>query len=368
MSTSPSTTGADALGPRSRLLVAFFERLNGANVTYAVMNNYEGLPRVVPSDVDITVPPAFFRCLDQFILDFAKSSDALLVQKLWHGNQKCAYILGTGAQGAREFLQLDFFVAFSTKGAPALLSHEALTSGASVFNGFCVPAPEVELLFIAMRRLFKDDWSERHCSRIAELRVRIFKEAWLPHHYHWLLETIERAVDGDVDCVAARRAADWDRLRMTARTQIGLTGLLSNALRQAWRIQRRLRDETGLIAVINGTADPLDADTTTLLDGVFHRHLQLNESYLAKLGRLGRFTLAAKLALLKRRKGLVFLHVGPGHDRMQNLVRLLGWLGLIDLHLADLSVEPALVVEAIAGRQAEKTAHAIARGVTQTSG
>jgi len=368
MSTNPSPTRPNALGPSSRLLVAFFERLNSANVTYAVMNNYEELPRVIPSDIDITVPPAFFRCLDRFILDFAQSVDALLVQKLWHGNQKCAYILGTGAEGSREFLQLDFFVAFSTKGAPALLSHEALIAGACAFNDFRVPAPEVELLFIAMRRLFKDDWSERHCARIAELRARITKEGWLPQHYHWLLGTIERAVDGDVDGVVARRAVDWNRLRMTARKQIGLSGLLSNALRQAWRIQCRLRDETGITAVVDGLTDPLDADASTLLDGVFHRNLRLNESRLAKLGPLSRFTLAAKLALLKRRKGLVFLHVGPGHDRMRHLVRLLGRFGQIDLYLPEQSVKPAQVVEAIARRQTENTARAIARGLTQTSG
>lgn len=368
MITISKSSPHEEIGPRSKLLMAFFERLNRTGITYVLMNNYEELPYVIPSDVDITVPPAFFAHLDHFCIDFAQSVDAVIVQKLWHGNQKCAFILGTREKGAWAFLQLDFFVAFSTKGAPALLTHEELSAGASVFNGFLIPKPEIELIFIVMRRLFKDDWSERHCNRIAELHARIATKAWLPKRYEWLHETIERAVDGDINAVIARRATDWGQLRKTARVQISLFGWLLNAVQQSWRIQHRLREETGLTAVIGGPDDPLDTDSRALLDMVFHRYLRLDESKLEKLSKVDQLTLFARIVLLKRRKGLVLLNVEPGQERMRRLVCLLQRFGQIDMHLAKKSLTKAQVVDAIARRQAEKTAEAIGRGGTQTSG
>lgn len=381
MTQAVSQLPEDVLSPRSQLLVAFFERLNRERVVFAVMNNYEELPRVIPSDVDITVPAGLFARLDRFIVDFAGSVDALVVQKLWHGNQKCAYILGTGSDGAREFIQLDFFVAFSTKGCPALLSHERLIAGGRELRGFRVPAPEVELVFTGMRRLFKDDWSERHCLRIKELRGRITTDAWLPPRYAWLRKTLEAAIDGDLVTVRSRRAADWAGLRKSSRGNLSLSERLANAAQQMRRIIRRLRDETGQIIVWTGRGEPVDTGAVELLQLVFHRHLRLDEAHLAPLGTLARLLLPARLALLKRRKGFVFLHVEPDRRLSRNLALRLDRLGLIDLQLMvgtesapiALSAPVATVttsaqtITAIVTRQAEKTARAIARGGSQTS-
>ncbi|MCB1350734.1 MAG: hypothetical protein KDK11_19630 [Maritimibacter sp.] len=379
---STAETPTQMLGPRSRLLSAFFDHLNAQGIVYAVMNNHGDLPQVIPSDVDFTVPMELFARLDRFVITFAKTHGAFVVQKLWHGNRKCAYILAVGPAGAREFIQLDFFVAFSTKGAPALLSHEELVAGSQTVRNFKVPHPSVEYLFVALRRLFKNDWSDRHCARIAELRQQIGTEPALPPRFAWLGETLNAAAAGDLATVQARRAADWAQLRRSARQNMRPDERRANAWLQTRRIAHRLRDETGFLAVVLGSMDPVRDSAMDVMEMVFHRHLRLDANALASLGPVAAAKLPAELALLKRRKGLVFLQVQPGHSFGRTLARRLDRLGLVDLQLA---VDPAVektghrapvvevttasdIMEAIVTRQAEKTTRAIARGGTQTSG
>jgi hypothetical protein len=370
------------LGPRSRLVSAFFDHLNTEGVAYAVMNNYEELPWVIPSDVDFTIPTELFSRLDGFVLDFANSEGAFVVQKLWHGNQKSAYILCVGPEGAREFVQLDFFVAFSTKGCPALFTHEELIADHRRLRNFYVPNPAVELIFTAMRRLFKDDWSERHCARIAELHGRIAECDWLPPRYAWLHETLDAAIRGDLATVRSRRAGDWARLRQSARVNMSLRDRVANAALQARRIAVRLRDETGHLVVVTGPSGLVTATAMDVLELVFHRKMYIDEETLATKSVLARMSLAARLALLKRRKGLVFLLVQPGQRLSPIFARWLDRLGLLDQLFkvapgpdrmalkapTNVVVSTADSIEAIITTQAEKTARAIARGGTQTSG
>lgn len=359
-----SDRSAGSRDPRAAFVEAFFVRLNSTGTPYAVMNNYEDLPYLIPSDIDVTVPADFFARLDVFIIDFAERTGTLIVQKLWHGNQKCAFILGTSELG---FLQLDFFVSFSTKSAPALLSHEELISGARTCNGFRVPSPDVELLFIVMRRLFKDDWDERHCARIAALKGQITGDAWLPQPYRWLGQTIEYAAAVDLQAVKARRVDDWKQLRRTARHRTGLRGLMKNAFNQASRLLHRLRDETGMIVVTEGHAISLDAEARKRIETLFHRHVQLNEASLKARSLMDRLRLPVELALLKRRKGLVFLSLHDRDARARRLLRSLAWMGEVDLTVSDPRLPSEWLVDTIARLQAEKTRRAMARGGTQTS-
>lgn len=369
MTASVSGTVHAQSDPREFLLDSFIKELNRVNTPYVVMNNYEMLPKVIPSDIDISVPTEFFSKLDRFILRFAELSGTLLVQKLWHGNQKCAYILGAHAHG---FLQLDFFVAFSTKFAPSLLSHEELVAGARSYKSFRVPQPDVELLFTVMRRLFKDDWSKRHCARIAELRARITSQDLLPKPYEWLRETVECAIAGDVAGAAERRPDDWRQLRKTARIVAGPKGLLINAIIQSRRIIHRLREETGIVVTINGAANPINVASLEELEAVFHRHLWIDNRYVQNVGWFAWVSLPFKIALLKRRKGLVILQLDSGADgeawRIRNIARWLAWSGQIDMTLDSPGLSRAEMIDSIVLSQARKTMHAIERGGTQTSG
>ena len=352
--------------------------MNAQGLPWVVMNNYEALPHVIPSDIDVSVPPALFARLDGFVQSFAAGQGAQVVQKLWHGNQKCAYVLATGPAGRREFVQLDCFTAFSTKSAPALLPHDELIAGRRRLHNFHVPRPEVELVFTAMRRLFKNDWSERHCARIRELHARIDSPDWLPRRLDWLRPTLEAAIEGDSATASARRDRDWVALRKHAAGNLSARERLSNASVQARRIATRLRYETGQLVILAAPESALGEAALASLDLVFHRRLILTAR--------GTPGLAAKLSLLKRRKGLILVIADNAHPEGQVLARWLSRLGLADLLLVPADdPEPTFVaqhiplaptrfgsdadaIEAIIAVQSAKTARAMARGGTQTSG
>ncbi|MBB5723915.1 hypothetical protein FHS72_003562 [Loktanella ponticola] len=343
------------------------------------MNNYEELPWVIPSDIDFSVPPELFYQLDGFVAGFAAQHGAQIVQKLWHGNMKCAYIVATGPAFDRAFVQLDFFTAFSTKGCPALLPHDVLVQDRRALRNFHVPRPEVELIFTAMRRLFKDDWSERHCARIAELHSRITHQDWLPAQYGWMAPMLEDARAGKVEAVTARRGADWAQLRQTAKNNLSLSEKVANMALQTKRIAVRLRDETGQLIVLTGPRDSISSTALETLELVFHRRIWLDGTELAGAS----IKLKANLALLKRRKGLVFVLAGPDHPRGRALACRLDRMGLVDQVLSPESAEagglsalkapqatfangPA-ALEAIVAVQRAKAARAMAYGNTQTS-
>lgn len=366
----------EAASRRSRLVSEFFDHMNRQDLPWVVMNNYDGLPEVIPSDIDFSIPPSLFGRLDAFIRDFAERADARLVQKIWHGNMKCAYILVTGPKGAREFVQLDFFTAFSTKGAPSLIAHEDLVAGRRALKNFHVPRPEIELVFTVMRRLFKNDWSERHCARIAELADQIGDPDWLPAGYAWMRPTLEAARRGDLASVTARRAADWARLRKTGRMNQSFGQKLAEVTLQARRLAARIRDETGQLIILAAPQGSLSAAALDTLDLVFHRRVFV--------GANGGLMLFAKLALLKRRKGLIFVLAGSDNPSGDAVARRATKLGLADQILygqgalgtnlqglglpASQFSSDGMVIEKIVDIQAAKTERAVARGGTQTSG
>lgn len=371
----------DELGPSSLLLSLFFDWLGQERVIYAVMNNYEGLPRIIPSDVDFSVEERVFVALDRHIVEFAQLNGATLVQKLWHGDHKCAYIIATGPKGTREFIQLDFFTDFSTKGCPRLITHEDLVDGRRALRGFFVPRPEIELIFTVMRRLFKNDWSPRHCKRIAELSALIEGHNYLPARYVWLNDTISLACDGDVRNLARRRLDDWQRLKRVARDEMSLGERLGNFITQARRIFFRLRNETGNLSVAHGCRHLTENEGFKSLEMVFHRKLVIDADWMEDHKGQSIVQLILRLTMLKRRKGLVLIELENAGPRVPRLVSWLDRLGLIDQSFVyanatgDWSCRDQTVqvqgtsdlIEAIVKNQSTKTVKAIERGGSQTS-
>lgn len=363
------------LSPRSQLVSDFFDHMNAQNLAWVVMNNYDSLPEIIPSDIDFSIPPTLFDCLDEFICEFAERVGARLVQKLWHGNMKCAYILATGSKFKREFVQLDFFTAFSTKGAPALISHEDLVAGRRPSKNFFVPRPEIELLFTAMRRVFKNDWSIRHCTRVAELAEQISDDDWLPERYKWVRPTVEAACRGDIASVRERRKNDWAELRKSGWKSLSLCQKLAHTALQAKRLAARLRDETGQLIILAVPQNSLNDEALDTLGLVFHRRIFVDTS--------SGLLLYCKLAILKRRKGLIFILAGRENPRGKMVAKRVAQLKLadqiwysqctLDNYFERRSIPASrfssneAAIEAIMTIQAAKTQRAVARGGTQTS-
>ena len=60
---------------------------------YVVMNKYDEVPYQLPSDLDMCITPDDFERLDTIVQNIAKGIGLIIVQKIWHGYMKCAYIL-----------------------------------------------------------------------------------------------------------------------------------------------------------------------------------------------------------------------------------------------------------------------------------
>lgn len=153
----------------SYILNHFFEMLNDLNANYCVMNNYENMPKVIPSDVDFAVDIKTFSMLDSLAMKLANAHNVSITQKIWHGYNKCAYILSPLAIDSYFWLQLDFFVDFSGRGFPNLLQNEIMLSGKRKYKNFYVPKEEVEVPFLLQRRIFKGDIAEKHVQRLVNL-------------------------------------------------------------------------------------------------------------------------------------------------------------------------------------------------------
>lgn len=368
-----------ALSPRSLLVSAFLDQLNAQGVPYVIMNNYKDLPRVIPSDVDIAVQPDYFASLDATVTRFAFAQGAEVVQKIWHGDLCCAYIIKIGSGENSDFVQLDFFVGFSMKFCPRLIPHNVLLDGRQPLRNFFIPRPEVEMVFTTMRRFFKDDWSERHCVRIAELRADCGPNA--PHApYDWLTDVIELACRGEVETLRNRRKADWANLRGFAMRQLPLLGKLRNAVVQSRRTAARLRDETGNMSLLSGFGMQREKLTLPLLDRVFHRRLLIGADWHSARRARPMILLVAQLAFLKRRKALIFVDLDGADEVFLKFVRKLVRSRLVDQMLKANESSPAPdlglpatvtgetweLIEAISASQIAKTTRALQRGGTQT--
>ena len=135
---------------------------------YIVMNKYDEVPYKLPSDLDMSITPEDFSRLDKVMTAVARGVRLAIVQKIWHGYQKCAYLFSPIEPTGRFRLQLDFFTDFSVKGTPALISYRDIQQNTRRYGRFTIPSYRMEYVFLLMRRIFKDDFDAEHLAPIQE--------------------------------------------------------------------------------------------------------------------------------------------------------------------------------------------------------
>jgi hypothetical protein len=153
----------------SIILDDFFNMLNEKGINYCVMNNYTEMPEVIPSDVDIALEEKDFRFLDNMVNNLAFKHNVSITQKIWHGYNKCAYILSPLETEKYFWLQLDFFVDFCAKGYPNLIPVSDMLSRKSSYKNFHIPNNLIETLFIIQRRIIKGDLKVKHIETLSNL-------------------------------------------------------------------------------------------------------------------------------------------------------------------------------------------------------
>lgn len=164
------------MNSESFYLNKFFDFLNEENIRYCVMNNYQNYPEYIPSDIDLAIDKATFLKLDSLIKDFSKKEQLPIIQRIWHGYQKCAYILSPIVIKEKFRLQLDFFVDFTAKGYFKLLSTDEMLSSIRNYKNFYIPALEVELIFLIMRRIIKNDATPEKIHEINDIYYCLSKK------------------------------------------------------------------------------------------------------------------------------------------------------------------------------------------------
>ena len=135
---------------------------------YIVMNKYDEVPYKLPSDLDMCITPDDFARLDNILSKVAKGIKLSIVQKIWHGYEKCAYILSPLEPKERFRLQLDFFTDFSVKNTPLLISYKDMQKETRQYGRFTIPNYRMEYVFLLMRRIFKNDFDAEHLKPIQD--------------------------------------------------------------------------------------------------------------------------------------------------------------------------------------------------------
>lgn len=109
-----------------------FSFLN-ANVDYAVLRNFVGLPEVISSrDIDIIIEASQFKIIESKLIDIAKD-EHYLIFSYYFSEKVCTYVFGKITETESDFIQFDFF--FNTSIFGLLLCEAKTLLGSKEFNG-----------------------------------------------------------------------------------------------------------------------------------------------------------------------------------------------------------------------------------------
>lgn len=221
---------------------------------YVVMNKYDEVPYQLPSDLDMSITPDDFHRLDTIVQNIANGIGLIIVQKIWHGYMKCAYILSPLTPKERFRLQLDFFTDFSVKHTPLLISYTNLQSETRHYGRFTVPSYRMEYVFLLMRRIFKDDFDEEHFAAISKT-VSGDKEGCFSYLKQFFdndtADMINLYVDNnDIEGLRQLRPVLWKKLRqLSRRNSRGIYKLRFN-ISEIKRLWFRIKYPVGMCIVL----------------------------------------------------------------------------------------------------------------------
>lgn len=221
---------------------------------YVVMNKYDEVPYKLPSDLDMSVTPRDFVRLDGLMTHVAQRSGLLLVQKIWHGYQKCAYVFTPAAPTERFRLQLDFFTDFSVKRTPRLIAWQEIQRSTRQYGRFTVPDYPVEYVFLVMRRVFKDDFDVEHVQAVRlpfaqdEARCRSRAAQVFPEPLCEQLNALVAA--GDAVALRVLRPALWQELRRYSKRQTSMAFTVKFWFNELRRFCFRARYPVGMCVAL----------------------------------------------------------------------------------------------------------------------
>lgn len=221
---------------------------------YVVMNKYDEVPYKLPSDLDICITPSDFNRLDAIIPVISKGINLLVVQKIWHGYEKCAYIFSPSAPQERFRLQLDFFTDFSVKHTPLLISYKDMQTETRRYGRFTIPSYRMEYVFLLMRRIFKNDFDEEHVDAIRKA-MEGDKENCFSYLKKYLdcttADQVNKYIENNnIEALKAMRPTLWKKIQNLSKRNSRGTYKISFTISEIKRKWFRIKYPVGICVVL----------------------------------------------------------------------------------------------------------------------
>lgn len=252
--------------------------------SYIVMNKYDEVPYKLPSDLDMSITIRDFKRLDQIISKISQVTGLLITQKIWHGYQKCAYILSPLKTLERFRMQLDFFTDFSVKNTPLLIPSQEIQSNTRRYGRFAIPNYNVEYVFLLMRRIFKNDFDEEHCNIIKEIllhdtdEIEKYSEQYLGAELG--TEISQYLLNNNIRDLQKRRNVYWQTLRKFSSKQTSFSFSLKFKFNEIRRYLFRMKYPVGMsIALLSPDGGGKSSVYEKLLESCWGSFHGINRMY-----------------------------------------------------------------------------------------
>lgn len=252
--------------------------------SYIVMNKYDEVPYKLPSDLDMSITPRDFKRLDYIISKVSQTTELVITQKIWHGYQKCAYILSPLKTLERFRMQLDFFTDFSVKNTPMLIPSKEIQSNTRQYGRFTIPNYNVEYVFLLMRRIFKNDFDEEHCNIIKTVlllnpdEIEKYSEQYLGRKLG--TEIAKYLLNDNIDDLQKQRDLYWQTLREFSSKQTSLPSSLKFKFNEMRRYLFRMRYPVGMsIALLSPDGGGKSSVYEKLLESCWGSFHGINRMY-----------------------------------------------------------------------------------------
>ncbi|MBB1372606.1 hypothetical protein [Pseudoalteromonas sp. SR45-4] len=360
----------------SKMLSRFFNKLNEIEANYCVMNNYINMPEVIPSDVDIAIDKTSFGKLDQLVTELANEFSVSITQKIWHGFNKCAFILSPLDTEKYFWLQLDFFVDFSGKGFPNLMPFSTMIKNKAQYKNFYIPAPEVEVPFILQRRIFKGDASHAHIKTIRSLIKDDFdiinrgNRAIFDKEASDILKDL--IVSGDISLFDENYSFLRKALKSVSNKNTNMSYRLEYILFQFIRALYRIIYPTGLsIAFVSNDLERTKKIIDSIderISGSFHGTSYVEPESLRQLSKMHlKSVLWPKIT---KRKVYINLQLSILREKNTLLYKLLTYLKVtpdLDFVMDDMTIDIKMYTYLILKKQAQRTKRSLFNSLSPTA-
>src|SRR6266404_4501433 len=158
---------------RRKFLTALFQSLEGENVPYCVLRNYEKIYDDESSDVDLAVEPEDVKRLSRSLEEAAEASGFRFVHRARYINHSFVYW-----HPMEGFIRLDFETEIRWRIFPVLTAKSVI--GLRRRSGvFYIPHPRHESVILFVAIIWRGQISQRYRSQLARLYEQVGNEAEL---------------------------------------------------------------------------------------------------------------------------------------------------------------------------------------------